>query len=200
MTRARVMGSTSRPPRERGVHMRNNPVSYNASRTGRDRRRSRSASPLCSRITGAMRRAASMSVVSALVFIASSSMRARLMFIWKACHHAKIAAAAHSPEAVGILAGAGFQELPVGGDDIDRQELVTAQTVRAHDPAGGSLAKCPRLAIAFAPGDAPFGACGARCGIDMHARHGRYIDHEAIVAYGIAGHIGAIPGNNWPHT
>src|SRR5215510_4979009 len=66
------MGSTSRPPRERGVHMRNNPVSYSASRTGRDRRRSRSASPLCSRITGAMRRAASMSVVSALVFIASS--------------------------------------------------------------------------------------------------------------------------------
>src|SRR5262245_16785221 len=72
MTRARVMGSTSRPPRERGVNMRNNPVSYSASRTGRDRRRSRSASPLCSRITGARHRAASMSVVSALVFIASS--------------------------------------------------------------------------------------------------------------------------------
>src|SRR5262245_12556810 len=66
------MGSTSRPPRERGVNMRNNPVSYSASRTGRERWRSRSASPLCSRITGAMRRAASMNVVSALVFIASS--------------------------------------------------------------------------------------------------------------------------------
>src|SRR5215216_3338786 len=38
------MGATSRPPSERGVNMRNNPVSYNASRTGRDRRRSRSAS------------------------------------------------------------------------------------------------------------------------------------------------------------
>ena len=73
-----------------------------------------------------------MSVVSALVFISSSYMLARLMFIWKACHHAKIAAAAHPSEAVGILApSAGFQELPVGGDDIDRQELVTAQTVRA---------------------------------------------------------------------
>src|SRR5215471_15224708 len=171
MTRARVMGSTSRPPRERGVHMRNNPVSYSASRTGRDRRRSRSASPLCSRITGAMRRAASMSVVSTLIFIVSSSMLARLVLIWKACEHANIAAAAHPSEAVGTLAGAGFQELPVGGDDIDRQERVTAQTVRAHDPAGGSLATCPRLVIPCTPGDAPCGACGARCRVDRHARH-----------------------------
>jgi hypothetical protein len=74
-----------------------------------------------------MRRAASMSVISALVFISSSYMLARLMFIWKACRHAKIAAAAHPSEEVGILAGAGFQELPVGSDDIDRLTTNLAQ-------------------------------------------------------------------------
>jgi hypothetical protein len=42
-------------------------------------------------------------------------MLARLMFIWKACHHAKIATAA------------GFQELPVGGDDINRLTANLAQ-------------------------------------------------------------------------
>jgi hypothetical protein len=52
--------------------MRNNPASYNAARTGRDRRRSRSASSLCSWITGAICRAASMSVVSPLMCISSS--------------------------------------------------------------------------------------------------------------------------------
>jgi hypothetical protein len=35
-------------------------------------------------------------------------MLARLMFIWKACHHANIAAAAHPSEAVGMRTGAGF--------------------------------------------------------------------------------------------
>jgi hypothetical protein len=43
-------------------------------------------------------------------------MLARLMCIWKACHHANIAAAAHPSEAVGMLAGAGFQELSVVGN------------------------------------------------------------------------------------
>ncbi len=66
--RARVMGSASRPPRERGVNMRNNPDSCNTSGTGRDRRRSRSVSSLCSCITGAIRRAASIRVVSGLNF------------------------------------------------------------------------------------------------------------------------------------
>ena len=83
------------------------------------------------------------------------------MFIWKACHHAKIAAAVHPSEAVGMLAGTGFQELLVGGANIDRPELVTDQTVRAYDPAGGSPAKCPRPVIACPLGDTPFGACGA---------------------------------------
>jgi hypothetical protein len=59
-------------------------------------------------------------------------MLARLMCIWKAYHHANIAAAAHPSAAVGILAGAGFQELPVGGVDKTSH--------RFHNEAGIILA------------------------------------------------------------
>lgn len=56
-----MRGSASNPPRDRGVNIRKRPASYNASKTGRERRRSRSASSLCSRMIGAISRAASMS-------------------------------------------------------------------------------------------------------------------------------------------
>src|SRR5262245_59994727 len=58
------MGSVSNPPRDRGVDIRRRPVWRNAFRTGRDRRRSRSASGLYFWMIGAMSRAASMSDVS----------------------------------------------------------------------------------------------------------------------------------------
>src|SRR5262245_50646421 len=63
-TRARVTGSVSNPPSERGVVIRRRPVSRSAFRTGCDSRRSRSASSLCARMIGAILRAASSREVS----------------------------------------------------------------------------------------------------------------------------------------
>ena len=59
-----MTGSVSNPPRDRGVIIRRRPVPRSASKTGRDRRRSRSASWLYSRMIAAISRAASISEVS----------------------------------------------------------------------------------------------------------------------------------------
>ena len=59
-----MTGSVSNPPSERGVLIRRRPVSRSAFKTGWDRRRSRSASSLCSSMIGAISRAASISDVS----------------------------------------------------------------------------------------------------------------------------------------
>ena len=56
-TRATVRGSTSRPPRERGVNMRKSPAARMASSTGGASRRSRSAASACARMTGSSARA-----------------------------------------------------------------------------------------------------------------------------------------------
>jgi hypothetical protein len=51
-------------------------------------------------------------------------------------HDAEVAAAApNSPEELGVLVGAGGEELAVGRDDVDREELVDGEPVLAHDPA-----------------------------------------------------------------
>ena len=50
--------------------------------------------------------------------------------------HADVgAAAAHRPEEVGMLGGAGRAQLPVGGDDVDGHHVVARQPVLAVEPA-----------------------------------------------------------------
>src|SRR6266446_563641 len=72
ITRAQVSGSTSRPPRDRGVNIRKKPASARASKAGLENRPRCSASWLCARIIGAMRCAASSSVWSTVMLMVSS--------------------------------------------------------------------------------------------------------------------------------
>ena len=86
------------------------------------------------------------------------------------------ATAPQAPEEVRVLIRAGGQKLPVGRDEICRQQVVAAETVLPHqpaeaaaqgqpgnagrrdDPAGAGQAKGLRFTVVLAPGEARLGA------------------------------------------
>ena len=53
------------------------------------------------------------------------------------------AAAAEGPEQVGVLVVAGGQDISVGGDDLDGQEVVDGEAVLAHEPADAAAERQP---------------------------------------------------------
>ncbi len=110
------------------------------------------------------------------------------------------AAPTHGPEEVGILAGAGVQEPAVGGDDIDRLEIVEREAKssrHATKPAAERETrdagvrdrarrrdepKGHRLVIELAEQAAARDVRGARHGIDPNAAEVRQVDLHAAVA------------------
>jgi hypothetical protein len=115
--------------------------------------------------------------------------------------HAEVAAAAaDAPEKLGIFILAGGAQHTVGGDDIDRDDVVEAQAELAAQPTdtagqrqpgdagrrnqatGGRQAVYLGLAIEIAPGRAALDPGAPRLGIDVHGVHVRQIDQDAAVA------------------
>src|SRR5882724_411117 len=110
------------------------------------------------------------------------------------------AAAAQAPEEIGVALGAGGDDGALGGDDLAGQEVVDGEAMFAHQPADAAAepeagdaragddagrhgqAMDMGLAIDIAERGAGLHARGARLRIDEHARHGREIDDDAIVA------------------
>jgi hypothetical protein len=121
--------------------------------------------------------------------------------------NAVAAAAAQGPEQIGLLLGAGAHQPAVGGDELDREEIIERKPVLAHEPAdaaaegqsgypgaghhaarNGEPGKL-RFAIELAPGDAPLHMRDPAPGIQMNTLHGRQVDHHPAVDGGAARHV-----------
>ena len=110
------------------------------------------------------------------------------------------AAAAHSPEQIGVLVLAGGDELAVRRDEVDGEQVVDRRAVLAHQPADPAPEGQPRnarvahdsthrrkpeelgLAVELAPQHARFGARRPGLRVDVNAFHRRQVDHEPAVA------------------
>jgi hypothetical protein len=110
------------------------------------------------------------------------------------------AAAAHTPEQVGVDTLARGQELAVGRDEIDREQVVDGCPVLAHqpadaaaerqagdsgvghDPADGRQPEELRLSVELAPQDTGLRARSPRLRVDRDALHRRKVDHQPPIA------------------
>jgi hypothetical protein len=110
------------------------------------------------------------------------------------------AAAAHTPEQVGVDALARGQELTVGRDEIDGKQVVDGGAVFARqpadapaerqardagvgdDPAHGRQPVELRLAVELAPEHAGLRPRRSRLRVDPDALHRREVDHEPPIA------------------
>src|SRR5205823_4500825 len=115
------------------------------------------------------------------------------------------AASTQAPEQVRVLRGAGGHDAAVGGHDIRLEQVVGSEAALALEPpaaaaegeagdaGGGEAAAGDREAVLLggrvelAPGQSGLGLDHARVGIDLYALHRRQVDHDAVVAGGIAG-------------
>ena len=123
-------------------------------------------------------------------------------------HHAEVAPrATHRPEQVLVLGRARPSQLPVGGDDVDRQQIVDREPIlppemadapvqgQSADARGGDHAARNRqamklrLPVAVAPGCAALCADDSGGRIDVHAAHLRQVDHQAVVVDGVTGDV-----------
>ena len=122
-------------------------------------------------------------------------------------HAETAAAAADGPEQVGVLIAAGGADHAVGGDDLDRAQVVAAEAVGAHHhaestaegeaghagdrhlSAGGGQPVDLRGAVDLAPGGAGLNAGGSGGGVDVDGPHGGEVDDQAVVADGAARHL-----------
>jgi hypothetical protein len=116
----------------------------------------------------------------------------RMQLIFQGGHHAEVGPrAANGPEQIGVFVPACPEGPAIGGDKVNRQEIVDCQAVLAyqpaqpsaqgepgdtrggHDPAGGGQAVQLRLTVELAPGDASLGPGGAGLRVNVNAPHGR---------------------------
>src|SRR5205807_282496 len=115
------------------------------------------------------------------------------------------AAAAKGPEQVLVLLVAGDDRPAVGGDDVDRQQVVEREAEAAgqvadaaaqgeagdsrgrHDAARRGQAVGVGGVVEVAPGAAALGAGGLRVRVDADAFHGRQVDDDAVVVGAEAG-------------
>jgi hypothetical protein len=123
-------------------------------------------------------------------------------------HHAEVAAAAaETPEEVGMLIGAGTQELPVSSDHVGREQVVYGEPVPTHQPAQApaeSETSDPRvrhdaarsgeaeglgLTVDLTPKQSWLRARGPRDRIDPEALHRGQIDDDSAIARRRAGNI-----------
>ena len=122
--------------------------------------------------------------------------------------HAEVAAAAaQGPEQVRVVFGAGHDDLAVGGDDLDRQQVVDGEAVLAHQPAfsaaqgqardtgagdhpaGGGQPMAGRRPVELFPGDPALRPYRPARRVDPDPFHRRQVDHQAAVGDGQAGHV-----------
>jgi len=112
-----------------------------------------------------------------------------------------------APEEILVLGRACPAELAVGGDDVDRDQIVdrqpvlTAQMTHAaverqtgdacgrDDSAGHREPEELRLPVGVAPGRAPLRPHCLRRRVDMDTAHPRQIDDEPAVVHRVAGHV-----------
>ena len=115
------------------------------------------------------------------------------------------AAAADRPEEVGVLVGAGGDDLARGRDDLGRHQVVDRQPVLAHHEADAAAGRQPaeadRVGVAggerqavgvrrageVAGGRAGLDAGDPRLGIDADRVHPRQVDHEGVVDHAEVG-------------
>ena len=125
------------------------------------------------------------------------------------------AAAAQGPEQVRVVLGAGHDDLAVGGDDLDRQQVVDGEAVLAHQPAfpaaqgqardtgagdhpaGGGQPVDGRGPVELLPGGPGLGPDGPPRRIDPDPFHRRQVDHQAAVGDGQAGHVVAAAAHRY---
>ena len=109
------------------------------------------------------------------------------------------AAAAQGPEQVLVVLGAGRDDLAIGGDDLDRQQVVDGQSVLAHQPAfptaqgqpgnaragdhpaGGGEPVTGRGPVEFLPGNPALRPYGPLRRVDPDPLHRSKVDHQAAV-------------------
>ena len=122
--------------------------------------------------------------------------------------HAEVAAAAADrPEQIGVLLDAGPAHLAVGGDDLDRAQVVGGETMapaypaeaaaerepgdagRRNDAAGHDQSERLRGAIDVGPGGAGLHAHAAGRGVHLDVLVRREIDHHAALAQRGAGDV-----------
>ena len=123
--------------------------------------------------------------------------------VFESCGNAEVAAAtAQTPEQVRFGVGVGVDEFAVGGDQIDRHQVVDGQAVLAHevteaaaqgqpadagvadDTAGGSQTVGLSGAVELAP-QHPAGRGGPlRLLVDADCLHERQVDHQPVLAHG----------------
>ena len=117
------------------------------------------------------------------------------------------AAAADRPEQVLVLIAAGGADHAIGGDDLDRAQVVAAQAVGPHHRPQPAAEGQPGDAgdrhlaagrgqpvdlggsVDLAPGGAGLHVGGAGGRVDVHGPHGGQVDDQAVVADGAAGHL-----------
>ncbi len=117
------------------------------------------------------------------------------------------AGAADGPEQVLVLGRARLPELPVGGDDVDREQVVDREPVLAAEMPDPAVQRQPsdagrrddaarygepeqlRLAVEVAPSGAALDADGPGLRVDVDAPHVREVDHEPAVVDGVAGDV-----------
>ena len=112
---------------------------------------------------------------------------------------------ADAPEQVAVLLGAGLDQLPVGGDQVHRQQLVDGQAVLAHQPADAAAQGEPGqpgvghdarrhgqpeglgLPVELAQPDPRLRPHRPAGQVDPHALHQGEVDHQPVVAHRQAG-------------
>src|SRR5215813_3892298 len=126
----------------------------------------------------------------------------RIELVLEGRNDAKVpAAAAHAPEEVGMLGGAGSPELAVGRDDIDGYEVIGSQAVLASQPAdsgtqgesrnagigagapGGGQTERLGLVVEVDPLGPPFSPDGAPAGVNTYTAHPGQVNHEPPIAH-----------------
>ena len=123
------------------------------------------------------------------------------------------AAAAERPEEIVVLCLARDERLPVGRDDLGREEVVAreaeaprqvanaaaqrepADAGRGDDATGRRETVGARRVVEHAPRGASLGARRLRFGIDLNVRHAGQVDHDRVVGSAEAGDAVATPAH-----
>src|SRR5215813_10191678 len=124
-------------------------------------------------------------------------------------------AAPHAPKEVSVFSSAGGQELTVGRDDIDREQVIATQAVFPGQPThaptegeagnagigddarrGGQVERLG-LMVEFPQLDPGLGAGRAPERIDAYAFHLGQVDHEPTVTEGVARNAVPTPADGY---
>src|SRR5829696_2094816 len=131
-----------------------------------------------------------------------------MQLIFELRRHAEIAAAAaYGPEQIRFVVLAGPYRVALGGDELERHQIVERKTVLPHQPTqtaaegepcnsgarhdtpGNCQAVSLRLAIEFAPCDAALRAHPSLLRLDANLLHRCQVDYHAAINRGTSRHV-----------